>query len=181
MATPRLWSSVGSAGTVNPPDAGKVVLVGSLVQLGAMGGVINPSEGTAVARTFGSGPETQAVIRYNVTAVDGIFGSTPVFSAYLGILCRRGSGQIAARLVQVSLPPTDTNVSSVVETTLVQFQSGQPNAAAFALEESQGSFGGVFDFENNAYYVELTLSASGNVVSEDPPAVAVLQINITAG
>jgi len=36
----ELWSSVGSAGAVNPSDTGKVVLVGSVVQLGARGGVI---------------------------------------------------------------------------------------------------------------------------------------------
>ena len=117
-ATARLWSSVGSAGAVNPPDIGKVVLVGPIAQLGELGGVVSGSPKVAAR---GAGPGTQAVIRYGVTAVDGAFNPIPNGLVGLAILCRPGDGQIAARLVQVAI--SGQPVSSVVETTLVEFQA----------------------------------------------------------
>jgi hypothetical protein len=180
MPTTKLWTSVGSAGTVNPPDAGKVVLAGSLVQLGGLGGVINPSPGAAVRRSIGpgQGPESQATIRYNVTAVDGVFNPdmTLGLSVGLGVVFRRGSGQVAARLVQVSIPALEARPNSVMETTLVEFQSEQPNPNAFAWEDSLGSFSGLFDFTANAYYVEVVLTTSGDIVAELPPAVSIVQV-----
>ena len=178
----ELWSSVGSAGAVNPPDAGKVVLVGSVVQLGATGGVI---AALAADRTLvgpgagaGTGQPTQAVIRYGVTA-DGAFNpdrEEPFVS--LAILCRPGSGEIAARLVQV---PTSNPVIYVAETTLVEFQSRQtkprdPNL--FTLQVVTSDDTDVVDFEANAYYVELVLTAPG-VVTEYPPAVSLIQMLVT--
>ena len=178
----ELWSSVGSAGAVNPPDVGKVVLVGSVVQLGATGGVIaalaadrtpvGPGTGT------GTGQPAQAVIRYGVTA-DGAFNPDREASfVSLAILCRPGSGEIAARLVQV---PTSNPVVYVTETTLVEFQSQQAkpsDANLFTLQVVNSDDTDVVDFEANAYYVELVLTAPG-VVSEYPPAVSLIQLSVT--
>jgi hypothetical protein len=179
-ATAELWSSVGSAGAVNPPDIGKVELVGSVVQLGATGGVIAASRQTAARRADAvAGPATQAVIRYGVTAVDGAFNPDPEeLLVSLSILCRPGSGQIAARLVQV---PTSSPAVYVAETTLVEFQAQKtkpidPNL--FTLQVVSGGDADVFDFESNAYYVEVVLTAPG-VVTEYPPAVSVIQLSFT--
>jgi hypothetical protein len=162
-----LWSSVGSAGTVNPPDTGKVVLVGSIVQLGE-GRVItgSPEAARRVA------PVTQAVIRYAVSAVI----DTPINPIRLGleILWRQGDGQIAARLAQVSksLP-----VPTVEENNIVEYQA-QPvdNSRTLFYWQTKVVPDVYFDFQNNAYYVEVVLSASGNVVLEYPPAVSAMQL-----
>ena len=179
-ATAGLWSSVCSVGAVNPPDIEKVVLVGSVVQLGATGGVIAASR-QAAARTAVAvaGPATQALIRYGVTAVGG--ASSADLEALLvsfAILCRPGSGQIAARLVQV---PNSSPAVYVAETTLVEFQAQKtapidPNL--FTLQTVSGSDAAVFDFESNAYYVEVVLTAP-DVVTEYPPAVSLIQLSFT--
>jgi len=180
----ELWSSVGSAGAVNPPDTGKVVLVGSVVQLGARGGVIaavagdRTPVGPAVGAGAGTGQPTQAVIRYGVTA-DGTLNpdrEAPFVS--LALLCRPGSGEIAARLVQV---PTSNPVVYVTETTLVEFRSQQTKPSdpnLFTLQVVTSDDTDVVDFEANAYYVELVLTAPG-VVSEYPPAVSLIQLSVT--
>jgi len=176
----KLWSSVASAGAVNPPDIGKVLLVGSVVQLGATGGLI---AALAADRTVvgpgagpGTGQPTQAVIRYGVTAVDGGFNPDPeALFVSLAMLCRPGDGQISARLVQV---PNLSPVVYVTETTLVEFQAQKTNAKLFTLQIVSGGDADVFDFESNAYYVEVVLTAPG-AVTEYPPAVSLIQLSFT--
>jgi len=178
----ELWSSVGSAGAVNPLDVGKIVLVGSVVQLATTGGVI---AALAADRTpvgpgagAGTGQPTQAVIRYGVTA-DSAFDPDEAPFVNLAILCRPGSGEITARLVQV---PTSSPVVYVTETTLVEFQSqrtkppSDPNL--FTLQVVTSDDTDLVDFEANAYYVELVLAAPG-AVTEYPPAVSLIQVSLT--
>lgn len=179
--TAGLWSSAGSAGAVNPPDIGKVVLVGSVVQLGPTGGVITASPQVA-ARTVGpgAGPGTQAVIRYGVTALYGVFNPNPEeLVVSLSVFCRPGSGQIAAQLVQVST--NSGPVPSVVETTLVEFQAQKTkpiNPNLFTLQVASGG-SALFDLQTNAYYVEVVLTAPGDIVTEYPPAVSAIQLSFS--
>jgi hypothetical protein len=63
----KLWSSVGSAGIVDPADIGKVVFAGPVAQ---MPGVVLAPPQTAATAAVPS--PTKAVIRYPVTPVDGV-------------------------------------------------------------------------------------------------------------
>jgi hypothetical protein len=173
MANVNLWSSVGSAGTVNPPDLGKVVLAGSIAQLGATGGVVSASPQVAAARTgrgTGAGPGTQAVIRYGVAAIDA--GFNPIPNVGLGMVCRTGNGQVAARLVQVSIVFSKP-LPGVVETTLIELQAQPANLFSAQVTFSSSP---TLDFQANVYYVEVTLSAAGDVVPTNPPAISTLQL-----
>jgi hypothetical protein len=174
MGVVNLWSSVGSAGTVNPPDIGKVLLVGSIAQLGGgRGGVVTgPREVAAVVSAgVAAGPETQAVIRYAVTAVN--VASDSISNVALEIVCRRGSGQITARLVQVSFVSINDPVPSVIEQTVVEVKAPTLEPNLFSLQVGNGSG---LDFEANAYYVEVVLTAAANVVTQVPPAIATIQL-----
>jgi uncharacterized membrane protein YgcG len=167
MASVNLWSCVGSAGAVNPPDLVKIELAGSIAQLGGAGSVTIGS--TAAVAVPGTGAGTQAVIRYGVTAIDGALNPPP--NVTLGMFCRPGSGQVAARLVQVSIADP---VSSVVETNLVEVEAQSNTPDLFTLQLSSDS--GLLDLETNAYYVEVVLTALGNAVTEYPPAVSSVQL-----
>jgi hypothetical protein len=167
-----VWSCVGSAGAVNPPDIGKLVTQGSVVQLG-LGATITRSP--QVGR--GAGPETQAVIRYTVIPrVDSL--SNPMPRMGLDVQWRMGDGQITARLVQVkmSLPQ-----ASPEETTLIEFQAAPVDGGKRTVFHAQTTYipRAYFDFQKYVYYVELTLTAPADVVIESPPAVSAMQLLFT--
>lgn len=71
----KLWSTVGSAGMVNVSDLSKIVFTNSIAQLGPSGpSSVNPETKTAATATrIIIGTPEQAVIRYPVTPVDGVF------------------------------------------------------------------------------------------------------------
>jgi hypothetical protein len=82
MSTPeadvslKLWSCVGSAGVVNPPDSGKVIFNNSIVLLSPAGrpggGVIEPEDRLATEARIGVETVT-ATIRYGVVPVEGLY------------------------------------------------------------------------------------------------------------
>jgi hypothetical protein len=75
----KVWTTVGSAGTLNQTDLAKVSLHQSVIQLGVE--LLPPVSTQAVAAQAAGGavhptpvfPTTQAVVRYDVTPVDGLF------------------------------------------------------------------------------------------------------------
>jgi hypothetical protein len=83
----KVWTTVGSAGILNQADLAKVTLHGSIIQLGVD---IAPPQAAAAARPLGqlglTFPTIQAVARYNVTPVDGLFfvqvPSAPFFTTF---------------------------------------------------------------------------------------------------
>jgi hypothetical protein len=69
----KIWTTVGSAGTVDETDVGKVFFDHGVVQMGRPLVTQPAARGRAIIL-----PQTQsAVIRYNVTPVDGLFVSPP--------------------------------------------------------------------------------------------------------
>jgi hypothetical protein len=177
-----MWSTVGSTGTVDLADVGKVIFAGSVVQLpGVTGGGTRGAQGeSGAASPEAVGfPLTTARIRYDVTPDAGVNR----FLLILKLLYRGGAGRVVAKLVQVAIPQvgvTEVPQPAVTETTLLTFDSAaQEFSGEFQAREVAFSSTdpGKLDFVNNAYYVELSLIArEGPVVLINPPAVATIQI-----
>jgi hypothetical protein len=161
----KLWSSVGSAGTVDIADTDKVVFSNSIVALRGITVVAEPARFEALV-----GPVrvlVHAVVRYGVTSVDGV--ANPERLNYgLKLRFRGGAGQVVAKLIQVE-------IASGIETPLVMFEAS--GNQQFVVGQALGS-PNELDFVNNAYYVELRLAATTNLFSPliDPPAVSVVQL-----
>src|SRR5262245_28720893 len=65
----KVWTTVGSAGTLDEATVGKVFFDHGVVQMGRTVGGTHP-----IAKRAALLPQTQsAMIRYNVTPVDGLF------------------------------------------------------------------------------------------------------------
>jgi hypothetical protein len=175
----KLWSSVGSAGTVDTADLAKVVFHNSVAQLGpgvpaVVAHSAQPAAASAVLVT------TRAVIRYGITPVDGL--ANPGQSNYtLKLRYRDGPGQVVARLIGVDIQ-TGTESSPLVSfDSEVDAGVNRRHDNAFQTQQHSGSFQEL-DFLNNAYYVELTLTASHNPNRPipNPPALSVIQLTLTA-
>jgi hypothetical protein len=146
-----MWSSVGSVGIANSADLNKVVFIGSIAHLGVG---IGGSAGSASARIEeGIGipiPTETATLRYPVHEVDlgdhtpGVWDLTARY--------RDGNGSVTVQLIQVA---ADTGMETAVVT--LQSGAGFNRSNSFHDEISQGTFG--TNFEENAYYVAVTLAA----------------------
>jgi hypothetical protein len=156
----KVWTSVGSAGTLNQADLAKVTLHQSIIQLGtelSTQPTAAPAAGTADAGV--SLPTMQAVVRYNVTPVDGLFNPAH-FRYSLQFRCR---GQITAKLMEVDL-------TSGTETARILFNSDKSSnfTVQFALENTGDRDSIPLDFNNKAYYVEATLTAPALAIGIRP-------------
>ncbi|MGA3023489.1 MAG: hypothetical protein ABSF98_01830 [Bryobacteraceae bacterium] len=177
-----MWSTVGSTGTVDLADVGKVIFAGSIVQIPGVSstGVRNAHrESGAASHEAVVFPLTTARIRYDVTPDAGVNR----FLLTLKLLFRGGSGQVVAKLVQVAIPQVgvyEVPEPAVTETTLLTFDSAaQDPSGEFQAREVTflPTDPGKLDFTNNAYYIELSLIArEGPVVLINPPAVATIQL-----
>jgi len=129
----RLWTTVGSAGTIDEADMQKVVLDHAIAQLGRLiGGVGSASSASAAAP--GIAQTQSAVIRYNVTAVDGMFpppvAAPPTIGTQLRLrfLDTGGSARVLARLIEVDL-------ASGAETVRFAFDSNAfPSASNYQVQ-----------------------------------------------
>jgi hypothetical protein len=173
----KVWTTVGSAGVLNPADLAKVTLHQSIIQLGTEI-IAQPqtaaTPGAAVSSNLLHLPTIQAVARYNVTSVDGLFnpGMTPQHTDFKYVLKLRCRGQVSANLIEV-------NIETGIENTRISFSSD--NKPGFevqsAIEKSDSEVSSVpFDFTKNAYYVEATLTASALVLGH-PAAISIIQIS----
>jgi hypothetical protein len=164
----RYWTTVGSAGTLSAADLAKVSLDNAVITLGH--GIAPPPASAAEDPSIVM-PEVSAVVRYNVTAVDGLFATgTGLFSYVLQLTYR---GKVRARLVQFEQ-------SSGTEKDLLHFDSaGFPPAPGFSTNGATGGPSVVMDFVNYAYYVEATLTASAIAVG-NPAEIAVVKVYATA-
>lgn len=162
----RIWTTVGSAGTLSATDLAKVTLKNSVISLGqdlAPPAASAPEDPSVVL------PEISAVVRYNITPVDGLF-PTFFFHYALELTYR---GKVRARLVRVdrtsvaemdlldaSFPPTDSFATESVLTP-PRDPSADPSS--------------VMDFVNFAFYVEATLTAPAITVG-NPAEIAVIKV-----
>src|SRR5947207_13869231 len=94
----RFWTTVGSAGTVDEADVSKIVFDHATAQFGHQ--LVNTTAAAAPGAV--SLPTASAVIRYNVTPVDGLF--TPGIGALRVRYLATGPGaRVVAKLIEVDL------------------------------------------------------------------------------
>lgn len=149
----RLWTTVGSAGTVDESSVGKVFFDHAIVQRGHV------TAGPGGTPTGASVSADSALIRYNVTAVDGLFPVSGVPRLTVRYLATGGASQAIAKLIEVDR-------ATGVETERLSFNStGAPTdtyklrAGAPACDPNFFRF----DFRRKAYYIEATLTGSSVV------------------
>jgi hypothetical protein len=165
----KIWTTVGSAGILNPADLAKVTLHGSIIQLGID---ISPPPPVAAARRLIGLPTVQAVARYNVTPVDGLFFNQVASNKFHYGLELRYLGHVMATLREV-----DLHTGNDPDQGLVLFDSTRfDTSPSFKVETAFATqFEGVLDFVNKAYYVEATLVAPALVVGH-PAAISMIKV-----
>ena len=152
----RIWTTVGSAGTLDKNDINKVFFDHSAVQAGIpLGGNQSPARNPALLPFQ---PES-AVVRYNITPVDGLFplpvaapnsSGVQMMLRYLAV-----RAQVIANLIEVDL---DTGS----ETVRLAFDSN--SGTSHPSDDYHIDQAGLcqppwsFDFVKKAYYIEATLS-----------------------
>jgi hypothetical protein len=179
----KLWSSVGSAGTVDTADLAKVVFHNSVAQLGpGVPTVVEPHPSQPAAAAPAVLVTTRAVIRYGVAPLDGL--SNPYRLAYgLRLFYRDGPGQVLARFIGVDIQTgTETNPPLVSFNSEVDAGVNRRHDNSFQVQQNLGTTQEL-DFVNNAYYVEVTLTASHNPNRPiaNPPALSVIQLMLAVG
>ncbi len=164
----KAWTTVGSAGTLDSTDLAKVHLHKSIVQLGVEILTQPVAAGAQAAAPLSAAlPTQQAVVRYNVTPVDGMFPqATPAFGWALRLRYR---GRVTARWIEVDLATGTENV-------MVTFDSNAfPASNAFQVQAAFTAFRPV-DFVRKAYYVEATLVAPALIVGH-PAAISIVKLS----
>jgi len=167
----RYWTTVGSAGTLDEDAVGKVFFDRAVVQKGNTIVIAPVRQPRADGRIDGLDETDSAVIRYNVTAVDGLFG---VKSARMAVRFRdEGKGaRVVAQLIEV-------DVVTGAEVTLLTFDSDDANVpvlSGYHMYDICG--GGPFDFVQKAYYIDATLTTSSIVVGS-VAGIEAIQLNAT--
>lgn len=167
----KAWTTVGSAGTIDEADTGKVTLQGSTI---AFPEILPPTTSATSAFALPIPLETvTATVRYNVVATDGLFeGGTN-----LGMRARfRDDGnnaQVILRLIEVNI---ETGASAVILT----LDSNSFTANANYQTQSVSTFiGSRMNFQENAYFIEATLiqKRSPIVFFGGKPGISVIQLN----
>jgi hypothetical protein len=166
----RFWTTVGSAGTLDEKSEGMVFFDRAVVQMGER---LIVDRVRYQPRAQGGIEETQsAVIRYNVTAVDGLFGGEQVMMQ-VRFLAEGVSARVVANLIEIDF-------LTGAETTLLTFDSDDFSAASgYHTEEVRVCTGRKqpFDFVRHAYYIEATLTNSSFVA---PSAAGIEVIHVQA-
>lgn len=165
-----LWTTVGSAGTVDEADTQKVIFNRAMVQIGrprdaiATGGAATTTTAKPAATaeaTTGTPVKTQiksAVVRYSI---DGLFPSRqePPISVGRQLTVRFLDTGASARVL-VKLMLIEVDLASGSESTAMTFDSNSPdfkpadNYQRADLRQCERSF----DFVHKAYYIEATLT-----------------------
>jgi hypothetical protein len=179
----RLWTTVGSDGTVDERDAGKVIFDRSAVQVGQFIGDNHP-----VALTMSE--TDSAVIRYNVTPADALFElrrpcedpnkgdpsglGCPGIGLQVRYLAAGFDARVVAKLIEVDMA-TGIHVDR-----LTLDSSSFPASEEYQVQSvgqctpPEGSWR--FNFRDKAYYIEATLIHSAIVASS---AAGIQMIKIT--
>ncbi len=163
----KIWTTVGSDGTIDETDVRKVFFNHSIVQMGQPQG---PFTGAAAAKpkpAAAPGQIQSAVIRYNITPVDGLSGFG--FLLKLRYLDAGPSGHVVAKLIAVDL-------KSGSEVDPLSFDSNRfPPASKYQVQKGDCHNQLRFDFLNNAYYIEATLTAS-TIVAGSAAGIQIIKI-----
>jgi hypothetical protein len=167
----RLWTTVGSDGTVDEASAGKVFFDRGMVQRGRPL-VVASKKGAAAAPAAGIQQTDSAVIRYNVTAVDGLFASGGL-RLNVRFLDDGPGARVVAKLIEVDL-------AAGGEVTRLTFDSNGPGVPVLRGYHVHGvsdcsRSGGRLDFVRKAYYIEGTLTTS-SILATSAAGIQVLQL-----
>ncbi|MEA2342608.1 MAG: hypothetical protein QOF63_777 [Thermoanaerobaculia bacterium] len=160
-----IWTTAGSAGTVDETDVSKVFLDHAIVQSGhPIGGVSTAAaQATPVLR-----PTTSAVIRYNITPVEGLFvsGGMALQVRYLDV---GSDARVVVKVIQVDM-------ASGLEKVRVTFDSNTATASTgYTVGGAEECVATRFDFIKNGYYVEATLTRS-SVVANSAAGIQLIKI-----
>lgn len=165
----RIWTTVGSGGTVDEDDADEVRFNRGTVQVGEF---IGQNQGLSAPRAQISQPES-AVIRYNVTPVDGLFSlrgpcredlaECPGVGLEVRYLAIGPDARVVVKLVEV-------NVATGIEVDRLTLDSKEfESARDYQVKRAGKCFSPtpswLFDFRKKAYYVEATLTHSSIVAA----------------
>jgi len=143
----KSWSTAGSTGTADKVDLNKIVYSNGIVAFPEIQGT-QPSARRAAGLQLQT---VQAVIRYNVTASDGLFFDS-------GRLCMIVRFRDDGNRARVFLRLLKLNVNDGTTATLLNFDSNSFAPQHDFQTNSVGTNRVPFDFSNNAYYVEATLT-----------------------
>jgi hypothetical protein len=171
----KFWTTVGSAGTLNEADLKKVVFSGGTVAFPELLQPFPLAQAPAAAQA--AGPmlpleTTQAVIRYNVTAVDGLFAPG-------GHTCLQTRFRDDGDRARVFLRLIEYNLFTGVTTTRLTFDSNTITPQANYQVNSAITTWTAFDFSQSAYYVEAVLTKQAPVLTPffgGNPGLGVIQI-----
>ncbi|MET0285258.1 MAG: hypothetical protein ABW352_12340 [Polyangiales bacterium] len=143
------WTAVATTGAVDESDLSIVSMSSSTVSFAA------------------SSPAAEnIVVRYNVTATAGIGGQSDNFS--LRFRDNGAQARVIAVLRQVNM---NTGAATVLST--IDSDSYPPSASFRTVDGGFGSCGFEYDFYENAYFIEVTLSRTS---AAGLPALQLLQL-----
>lgn len=178
----RFWTTVGSDGTVDETDAKKVFFDHATVQMGKPLSGTSPAKAPAPKAVIGQ--TESAVVRYNVTPVDGLFARRaacqpgtpcPGVNLTLRYLSSGPNARVIAKLIEVDM-------ATGAETVRLTFNSTAFPAAGSYKVQHVGECGPRwrFDFKLKAYYIEATLTHSAIAIGA--AGIQVIKIeNVTCG
>jgi hypothetical protein len=150
-AAQRPWTTIGSAGTVDDADVAEVDTAAATVRISATAPV-----------------PASVVVRYNVVAVEGLFGRDAIVMS-----ARYRDNGSGARVV-TALKRLDFTTGVI--TTMLTFDSNsRPPAGDFQIGVVHNCMAPVaFDFLGNVYFVEVTLTKSS---ADGAPALQAIQLS----
>ena len=167
----RFWTTVGSAGTLDEKSEGKVFFDRAVVQ---KGDTLIIAQARRQPQAEGGGDVTDsAVIRYNVTAVDGLFANH-LLGMTVRFLDEGDTSRVVAQLIEVDL-------ATGAKVTRLTFNSDDvPALSGYHMESvwADCSKGAPFDFLRKAYYIEATLSTSA-IVATSAAGIEIIQLHTT--
>jgi hypothetical protein len=162
----KSWSTAGSTGTADKVDLNKIVYSNGIVAFPEISGSQSSARRAAALQL----QTVQAVIRYNVTAADGLFFDSGRLCMVVRFRDDGNRARVFLRLIRLS-------VGDGTSATLLTFDSNSFSPQ----QDFQTNFVGTnrvpFDFSQNAYYVEATLTKQQPIVTTiggGRPALAVV-------
>ena len=160
------WSAAGSTGTADKVDLNKIVYSNGIVAFPEIQGT-QLSAGRPARLQLQT---VQAVIRYNVTAADGLFFDSGRLCMVVRFRDDGNRARVLLRLLKLDLNDGTT-------ATLLTFDSNSFAPQQDFQANSVATNRVPFDFSHNAYYVEATLTKQQPIATSiggGKPALAVV-------
>lgn len=164
----KVWTTVGSAGTINEADSGKLVTQGPTV---AFPEILPPTRQEAF-QIFVPQVTVSATVRYNVVATDATVEGGPILAMAARFRDDGDQAQVVLRLFE-------TNIETGATTLLLTLDSNNFSAQTdYQLQTVSIVPTTKPDFVNNAYFVEATLiqKRSPIFLNGGRPGLAAIQL-----